>query len=70
VPLYLEYIAYQDVEFEVTVFGTLKLISNNSGTASMEIEVTDCENSSFFSPSEGALLSNCSVHLIWNELPE
>lgn len=67
VPLHIDFIAYQDVEFEVTVFGTLKLISKDDGTASMEIQVTDCENSSFFSPSEGALLSNCSVHMIWND---
>jgi len=70
VPRYIVFIAYQDVDFEVTVLGTLKLISNDDGTASMEIQVTNCENSSFYSPSEGALLSNCSVHLIWNELPD
>ncbi len=70
VPRYLVYVVYQDVDFDITIFGTLKLTIQEDGTESLEMKVTDCENSKFFSPSEGAQLTNCSIDLIWNKLPD
>lgn len=70
VPRYIQSVAYQDVDFDITIFGTLKLTIQEDGSESLEMKVTDCENSKFFSPSEGAQLTNCSMNLIWNKLPD
>ena len=69
VPRYIKYLVYHDVDFEVTVFGTFKLVIQNDGTESLEMEVTDCENSKFSSPNEGAQLTECSIRLVWDNIP-
>jgi len=65
----IDYLVYHDVDFDIRVFGTLKIISSNTETARIELEVNDCENSSFNSPNEGAQLTKCSVLLIWDNIP-
>jgi hypothetical protein len=65
----LDFLAYQDVEFRIVVEGTLKIISpTNTTTSDMEFEVSDCQNSEFYSPNEGAQLSKCSIRLVWNDV--
>jgi hypothetical protein len=65
----IDYLVYHDVDFNIRVFGTLKIISSNTETARIELEVNDCENSTFRSPNEGAQLTKCSVLLIWDNIP-
>jgi len=65
----IDYLVYHDVNFDIRVFGTLKIISSNTETARIELEVHDCENSQFSSTNEGAQLTKCSVLLIWENIP-
>jgi hypothetical protein len=65
----IDYLVYHDVDFDIRVFGTLKIISSNTETARIELEVHDCENSQFSSTNEGAQLTKCSVLLIWDNIP-
>ena len=65
----IDFLVYHDVDFEISVFGTIKIISSNSETARIELEVNDCENSRFSSTNQGAQLTNCSVLLVWNDVP-
>ena len=65
----IDYLVYHDVDFEIRVFGTMKIISSNSETARIEFEVKDCKNSRFSSTNEGAQLTKCSVLLIWDNVP-
>lgn len=65
----IDYLVYHDVDFDIRVMGTLKIILSNNETARLEIEVNDCENSQFSSTNEGAELTKCSVHLVWDDVP-
>lgn len=65
----IDFLVYHDVDFFITVEGTLKISTTNNETFLMEFEVNDCENSKFSSTNEGAQLSKCFVHLIWNDIP-
>lgn len=65
----IDYLVYHDVDFEIRVFGTMKIISSTPETARIELEVNDCENSRFSSTNQGAQLTKCSVLLVWDKVP-
>jgi hypothetical protein len=65
----LDFLVYQDVDFYVAIKGTLKIVTTNNDHSIMEFEVYDCENSKFSSTSEGAQLTKCSIHLVWDNIP-
>ncbi len=65
----IDYLVYHDVDFDIRVVGTLKIILSNKETYRVEIEVNDCDNSKFSSTLQGAQLTKCSVLLVWDNLP-
>jgi len=65
----LYYLVYHDVDFNITVVGTINVILSKNETARIELVVDDCDNSEFSSTNEGAQLTKCSVLLVWDNLP-
>lgn len=65
----INYLVYHDVDFEITVVGSMKIVLSNDETVRVELEVIDCENSKFSSTSDGAQLTKCSVLLVWDKVP-
>jgi hypothetical protein len=64
----VSHLVYQDVEFEITVSGVMSFTVNPDNTVRMELNVSNCENSQFSSPSPGITLTNCDVQLIWDNI--
>ncbi len=62
-------LVYHDVDFEITVFGTMSITANPDNTARMEFTVSNCENSQFSSPNPGATLTRCNIQLNWEHIP-
>lgn len=65
----IDYLVYHDVDFEITVMGSMKIVLSNDETVRVELDVNDCFDSKFSSTNEGAQLTKCSVLLVWDNVP-
>ncbi|HSM25893.1 MAG TPA: hypothetical protein VK856_13605 [Anaerolineaceae bacterium] len=65
----INYLVYHDVDFNITVVGSMKIVLSNDETVRVELDVNDCVDSKFSSTNEGAQLTKCYVLLIWDNVP-